>query len=446
MHWVAKVMLATTLALMASGCAGDSPKATPTPGATATSPTSEPTRVPPTVDPNSKSPTSGSPPITYPPSRAKPSVADQATLATDPLVVYADEVASSDFNGRGWPVVEVVSYNLRTGRIAGLLRVGEVGEYASTGSMQLVGRSVVIDLEKRLVVANLDGTGMRTLFSAPAGGVITSFAVSPDGKTVAVGTESADLRAISGLSFLVFLDVRSGAELRRIDLPAFQALGPFASPGILGWTSGTSVGVFGASHKGGSGFAKGGQGNALNLVAGLDGSVRSAVLLSDFVGIGRPYAESFDERDLNPECGSAFFPRKLTITQIASGMTIGSIAPEGRVVEFRQWSADGVTLLYSTLPLLAGGQCADRGAVHRWHTWSSSGIQDVPDLRQLLQNWDGPRFIDLICNGAPIPMLYPLYPRGLACDVSASPPPATLVIGGKPIDVIHRAAVVGFVE
>ena len=71
----------------------------------------------------------------------------------------------------------------------------------------------------------------------------------------------------------------------------------------------------------------------------------------------------------------------------------------------------------------------------------------MPDLRQLLQNWDGPRFVDLICNGAPIVMQYPLSPSYLRCDGTTSgTSPATLVIGGKSIDVIHRAAVVGFVE
>ena len=130
MNWAATLILAMGMMALASACSGDAPEPTPSPtigaGETATvaPPTAEPTRVPPTVDP--KAP------------RAKPSAADQATLATDPLVVYADEVAAVDFNSRRFPVVEIVSYNLKTGRIAGLFRVGEVGEYANPAAVSTV--------------------------------------------------------------------------------------------------------------------------------------------------------------------------------------------------------------------------------------------------------------------------------------------------------------------
>ena len=235
MNWWAKTILVLGLATLASGCSSNSPKPTPasTSGASETAttapPTAEPTRIPPTIDP--KAPTGGPPPANYPPPRPKPSAADQATLATDPLVVYADEVGSTLFNGRNWPVVEVVSYNLRTGR----------------------------------------------------------------------------------------------------------------------------------------------------------------------------------------------------------------------------WSPDGSTLLFHTLPIVSeptrpGGECFQDESPPAWKTWSASGIHDVPDLRALLQQWDGPRFIDLICNGAPIVMEYPLNAGYLVCENSANTPPATLVIGGKPIDQIHQAAVAGFID
>lgn len=444
MHWVAKVMLATTLALMASGCSGDSPKATPTPGATATSPTAEPTRVPPTVDRNSKSPTSQPPAVTYPPPRPKPSAADQATLATDPLVIYADEVGSTDFNGRSWPVVEVVSYNLRTGRIAGLFRVGEVGEFAYPAQVMLAGRKAVMNLEKRLVVANLDGSGQRTLFAAPAGGVLTSFAVSPDGTTVAVGAEAENF-VDQSLAFLVFVDIRTGALIRRIEQSSFSDVGLPGTPGVTRWLGdGKTVRVVGIAHKGGGGV------NRPTAIAGLDGSVRRSVLADEQVSAKEIFKVSFEDADVSYSCGMGAAPRRLTITQADSGQVVDSIAPEGYVVSTARWSQDGRTLLFSKSALVSKpdrpSPCYEGGGSATWQTWSVDGIRDVPDLRAQLKQWDGSGFVDLFCDGQPIAMQYPLNREYLTCDGSARTPPATLVIGGKPIDLVHQAAVVGFVE
>lgn len=108
----------------------------------------------------------------------------------------------------------------------------------------------------------------------------------------------------------------------------------------------------------------------------------------------------------------------------------------------------GTTLLFSKFELVSKPdrpyQCHEGGGPATWHTWSLDGIKDVPNLRALLQQWDGPRFIDLICNGTP--KEYPLNPASLQCDGSYNTPLATLVIGGKPIGQVRRAAVVGFIE
>ena len=110
----------------------------------------------------------------------------------------------------------------------------------------------------------------------------------------------------------------------------------------------------------------------------------------------------------------------------------------------------GTTLLFSKFELVSKPdrpyQCHEGGGPATWQTWSLGGIKDVPDLRALLQQWDGSGFITLICDGQPIPMQYPLSRGYLTCDGSYNTPPATLVIGGKPIGQVHRAAVVGFIE
>ena len=446
MNWWAKTILVLGLATLASGCSSNSPKPTPasTSGASETAttapPTAEPTRMPPTVDP--KAPAGGPPPANYPPPRPKPSAADQATLATDPLVVYADEVGSTLSNGRKWPVVEVVSYNLRTGRIAGLFRVGEVGEFAYPARVMLAGRKVVMNLEKRLVVANLDGSGMRTLFAAPEGGVLTTFAISPDKSMVAVGAEGADLRDKS-LSFLVFVDFRTGTVVKRIEQPALAAAGLRGSPGVSSWLSSTkAIRVSGITHTDGAGGS--------TVIAGLDGTARAAQPQDEQVNASA-FKSSSEPSDFVFACSLGTLPRRVAFIEPSSGRVVGLIAPEGRVVLTQRWSPDASTLLFHTLPIVSeptkpGGECFQDESPPAWKKWSASGIHDVPDLRALLQQWDGPRFIDLICKGAPIVMEYPLNAGYLVCENSANTPPATLVIGGKLIGQIHQAAVVGFID
>ena len=189
--------------------------------------------------------------------------------------------------------------------------------------------------------------------------------------------------------------------------------------------------------------------NAPGAMAGLDGAVTGSVAGNERPGASERFSTSFEVSERRFACGFGLSYRRFAISE-ANAQVVGSVALEGRAVLPQRWSPDGSVLLFAAWKLTSspshpGGECFEDGPP-AWHTWSLNGIKEVPDLRALLRQWDGPRFVDLTCNGTPTPMEYPLNPASLQCDGGSNRAPATLVIGGKPIDQIRQAAVVGFID
>lgn len=384
----------------------------------------------------------GQPRIQYPPPRPAPSTEDLATLATDPLVVYSDEVAAVDDGSRTWPVLEIVSYNLRTHRVVGLFRVGKVGEYAYASQSALVGRSVVVNLERRVIIANLDGSGMRDIFTAPAGAIATTLSVSPDGEIAAIGTESVNLSPGPHAS-LVLVEIASGNELRRVSYDTFARLGLPGTPGASAWLTNRTLEVRGIAHKGGGG------GFRPTAIVSVAGSVELRTRPAPNVGPDGRFEALPSDMTFYGCQGSWQLPQSAEIRDAPSSATVGALARDGFAVEFYQWSPDGSSALFNTHRVQdgdrPGGKCFDVNAMGGWQIWSlEGGVVDVPDLRPLLQGWYGGRFIDLECEGNLLALVYPLSGTRLRCNDYAATPPATLLAGGETVGAVHDATIIGF--
>lgn len=364
--------------------------------------------------------------------RATPPGGDAAALASAPLLVYADEVDAEDDGSRHWPIVEVVTYDLRAKRLIAAFRVGKKGEFAYSGGFELAGRSVVMNLEKRVVVANLDGSNQREIFRVPDGSVITTVSVSPDGAVVAIGTEAEDLRDQS-LAFLAFVDIKSGVEKTRIAEDVLTRAGLSGTPGPAHWLAdGSAVEVYGIAHRDGVPQFK--------VTARPDGTVTPNVRTLLSLDPTGHYGNATTDTFVNA-CGELGFAQKaLEITREPGGTVVGRIVLDGKAVTLWDWSPDGSEALVRAFPLGAqdGQPCFQFDGPAEWYAWSASGLAAVTNRDDVLARWHGVRLLQFVCTVKPVP-------PATGCG-NAGAPRYTLMLGGKPLDEVRQGSLIGFVD
>jgi hypothetical protein len=293
-----------------------------------------------------------------------------------------------------------------------------------------------MNLEKRVVVANLDGTDQREIFHVPDAMMMSSMSVSPDDTSVAVGVEAEDLRDQT-TAFLAFVDIRTGREVHRIPAAELFAVGVPGTPGAGPWLADSSaVEVYGVQHRDSI--------YQLKARARPDGTVvsngrtllsldpsgrRGAGVIGEFVGA----------------CGElGFAERAIRVTVEPGGETVGDIAIEGRAVAFWDWSPDGSELLFRTFALETGSDgrpCFAFDESAPWYVWSASGIRTVSDRKAVLAQWQGTRYVEFACTAKPIPPS-----TQPPCGSGPHPPPFTFLIAGQRIDEVQRGTVIGFID
>lgn len=376
-----------------------------------------------------------SPPRTWRDPRVAKPLPD-SKLNADHLVIYTDELGTEGAGGRSYPTLEIVTYDLDAGQVVAVTHAGALDDYVN-GAF-LAGRSLVVRYDDRVVVSGLDGSGSRTLFKAPPDTLTASVAVSPDGTLVAVSVEPADLMNVT-LSFLSFLDVRTGQELSRISYQTFQAAGVPGTPGVRNWWGDDSaVEIYGVLHKGGGPLPTG--------TAYRDGRVvKHDYWLQTMSADGRVGAYSLGQNVYFCDSMGATAPG-IQVIGLPAGNTVMSFQRSGVVATSEQFSPDGTELLFRTNPLdvNSSGQPCFRWEP-AWHVLSSKGVTDVSDVGAVMRGWNGNRYVETGCAD---PTLNDQLPGSwlVTCGNMYDRPLANLIVGGKAIDQVHEGHVVGFID
>lgn len=330
------------LSLLGAACSGGSKPATPTPAAASSQAIPFPT---PTV-PSAVGKVSDSSPFRAwrDPRVAKP--LSDSKLNVDHLVVYTDQVGTGATAGRSYPTLEIVTYDLDAGQIVAVSQAGALGEYVYGAS--LAGRSLVVRYDDRVMVSGLDGSGSRVLFKAPTDTVVASVAVSPDGTLVAVSVEPSDLMNVT-LSFLSFLDVRSGQELSRIPYQTFQDAGLSGTPGVTAWWGDNSaVEIYGVLHKGGGPRATG--------TAYRDGRVVMYTRTLETRSPDGRQAVYSDGQNVYVCDGMGGTGTGFRLVGLPAGDALFTFGQAGVAARVERYSPDGKSLLFATYPIGTSGQ------------------------------------------------------------------------------------------
>jgi len=166
---------------------------------------------------------------------ASPGVSASPAPRTGPLLVYTKEVRMIMAGGRGWPTLEVATYDVGAKRQLASFEVGKVGEYVL--DVIVVGNKAAANLQERIILYDLDGSNPRELRRAPAGGSIVGVGASRDGTMLALAEYTDPLcnpqcRPYADITSVVFLDVASGRELLVV---------PQSTPGFAGFRGQAAV-------------------------------------------------------------------------------------------------------------------------------------------------------------------------------------------------------------
>jgi len=366
-------------------------------------------------------------------------VSDPDALASGRLLVYADEVGAEVVASRRHPIVDIVTYDRDADRIVAAFRVGGADEFTTTDWARLAGRQVVAHLEERVIVANLDGSGMRTLYEPPDPARVTTLAVSPDARTVAIGVDGIDGQ--HGYGILAFVDIETGREVGRIEAADFRAAGFDGSPGVKGWwANGEAVEVWGYIGRGGPGTS----GTVYR-----DGRIvrheRWAGMSADGsrVDIGRGEYVTACLGDLGWYAVTA-----LDLLDTRSG-AIERFTYGGEAIAAVSWAPDGSEFVFQSAEAQERGitpDCPDQPTTPEWKLWTPAGVLPVPDMEAIMRRWYGDNFVQVECDGAILRFDWPAEAQVPRCSYMIDPPPGTLIVGGQRVGTVTWASIVGFID
>ena len=194
---------------------------------------------------------SATPAPTEPAATPTPGPTQGAPPGTD-LLVLALEVGSAETGTRSYPVVEIASIDPASGRVVASFRVGSADEFILPEWVFATGREVVTVSERRVVRWSLDGQELATLLRFEPTQRPTTAVLSHDGRMLAVGWESADLRD-RDRGELIVLEAATGRVLRRWGMDILGgALGAWPAP--IAWHADDGgLEVMGYAHRDGPG-------------------------------------------------------------------------------------------------------------------------------------------------------------------------------------------------
>jgi DNA-binding CsgD family transcriptional regulator len=372
--------------------------------------------------------------------RPTPVGGDPAALASAPLLVYADEVGYFESHERRPSLVEIVTYDLRAQRVVAAFRVGSPVEFAYPWAIQLAGRNLVINLERRVVVANLDGSSLRTIFTPPDGAYVTTAMASKDGTVAAIGVESREA-PLGDDSFVAFVDVKTGAQVGVVTQAALAAGSIPGGPGVVGWwADGEAIEIWRITHKGAP---------AVTASVYRDGRViRHAGRLMSLHTSGAMALYETPGSSLLSCDGYGVLPQTLDLKKMGADVSDAAISVPGMVVLPRAWTDDGKQVLLTLFPTLEmatqwGDTCFD-GVAPAHAVWSAAGLAPVSDPDALLRSWAGPHLAEIDCEGqrefAPAPV-------SLRCPIEARTSHGELYIAGHYVDQVRSGvSIVGFID
>lgn len=311
----------------------------------------------------------------------------------DGAFVYVVSLGFDMTPGRLYPRKQVISQDLRSGRIKSRIEFGGSGEYPVGAA--LAGRRVVLATETKLTRFALDGSGERTLFSARESAPIQDLAVSPDGKiaAVAMGCSGGSPVCPSGPA-VAFVDVDSGATVAMADYAALRVGGFKGYAWQLIWRADGA----GVVLKGGTGSEAVG-GRAL---VKLDGAVTVYQQPPGYGSVspdGRFAAENTDQLGCMRVGGHA-----MQVVNLETGAIVRHVGGGAGAYAAWEWSPDGRSVLYQFLPSadLTGCEWADATPEH-WLLDLVTGVSTaVPDVPALHAAWYGSHFVELVwADGTP---------------------------------------------
>lgn len=359
--------------------------------------------------------------------RVEPGAANHEALRSANLVVYADQ-----FSDELWAsgMHEIVVYDLDSGRPAASFRV------SNPISMELVGRSVLIQDSTTVTLSGLTGTP-QVVFEAPPDRIITGFAVSNDGALVAIGTEGADSFPDERSELLV-VELATGDVTRTF---TFDELG--VTPVPLAWRAdGSAIEFRQWLHKGVIDMAGTG-------TARLDGSVEHHE--GSLVEIDREgRVGAWSTGDISYGCDAVNEARdRYELRDLSTGDRLGELTLPDHVLKDGVWSPDGREFLVAAHAVdsqLPNGQPCWDWPAPKYYLWNDSGFEHVADHHAVLRRWEGDRYVEVDCDGnlltrwtgQPLPQV--------TCIPSLVSPRANIRIDGEVIDSVRNATIIGFID
>ncbi len=354
----------------------------------------------------------------------------QVAVVTD--TVRTEQLSSRE---RSFPVVRVRALDLQTGDALAEFEFGGIGVYPQ--QFALGGNEILAGTERLITAVNLETGIWRHIFEAPPGGIITRFALSHDGETLAVGVEKKPIYTES--TEVVFLDYKKAQEISRI-----SAVDSF--PGFIGgptpvvWRAeNDSLEVVGRTYRDypGDFAAITPYGTMVRHAQSLDidpGGKRAALVVGEDIG----------------HCGGLgqYFPDGIDVVDLESQRSLGIVAIPGMAVGWATFSPDGSELLIEASKVeRRNGQSCAGSQPSQYYRWSAqNAVPVLADRLEVIKSWEGARFAQMYCGGTPRPRFQLLSEQQFGCSSNPADPAGELHIGKLNIGRVRDAQIIGFLE
>jgi hypothetical protein len=355
------------------------------------------------------------------------------------LLVLALEAGTEQKDTRSYPVVEIVTVDPASGRRVASFRVGSTDEFVLPGWVFAAGREVVTMSDRRVVRWSLDGRELATLLRFDPAQWPTRAVRSHDGRMLAVGWESADLRDFDR-GELIVLEMATGRVLHRWGMDILrEALGAWPAP--IAWHADDGgLEVMGFAHRDGPGvFAS----------VRLDGAVtrRGATVAAVDPG-GRVLATVPGGWTFACE-GLGLGGEEVVFVEPVGGRELGRGRLDGYALVSFVFEPGGNGVLMRAAPFqrLAGAteRCWTWEGNETWLFFPATGkLEPVADPEAVVTGWRErllPAVPTVSCPGQTVPAVGLQLPWQMWC-----PDGGEISVAGRPIATATSGAVAGVVR